>query len=83
MSGHPGQAWTGPVAVGGQDAAVEGAWRAEGAGREPPLAELLDDPIMALLWRGDRLEPRSARATVLGLREVLRRRNRHLEPLEA
>ncbi len=51
--------------------------------REPGLDELLDDPIMALLWRGDRLEPRSARATVLGLREVLRRRNRHLEPLEA
>lgn len=41
--------------------------------REPRLDELLDDPIMALLWHGDRLEPRAARAAVLGLREVVRR----------
>ncbi len=57
---------------------------ASGAPREPHLDELLDDPIMALLWRGDRLEPRSARATVLGLREVVSRgRSRPRERLEA
>lgn len=42
---------------------------------EPGLDELLDDPIMALLWRGDRLDPGTARATVMGLRELLRRRH--------
>lgn len=51
--------------------------------REPHLDELLDDPIMALLWRGDRLEPCSARVTVLGLREILRRRHAAPEPMEA
>lgn len=56
---------------------------AAASGREPHLDELLDDPIMTLLWRGDRLEPRSARATVLGLREVVRRRHDELELLEA
>lgn len=42
--------------------------------REPALDELLDDPIMTLLWKSDRLDPRSARATVLQLREVVRAR---------
>jgi hypothetical protein len=51
--------------------------------REPRLDELLDDPIMAMLWRGDRLDPRSARATVLALKEVLRRRHRDAEPIAA
>ena len=54
-SGHLGRSWSGPAAIGGQ-AAAAGAWHPE-AGREPPLTELLDDPIMALLWRADRLDP--------------------------
>lgn len=44
---------------------------------EPGLDELLDDPIMALLWQGDRLDPGTARATVMALRELLRRRHGH------
>lgn len=65
----------GPAPSAGRTSA--GAWGRDGArGAEPRLEELLDDPIMALLWRGDRLEPGSARATVLALREVLRRRRR-------
>jgi hypothetical protein len=60
--------------VGGQ-AAAEGAWRHE-PGREPALAELLDDPIMALLWRADRLDPEGVRAEVrarqLSLRQLRR-----------
>lgn len=52
------------------------AWVGE-PGREPVLEELLDDPIMTLLWKGEGLDPGSARATVLGLREVLRSRNEH------
>ena len=63
--GHLERPWTGPAAIGGQ-ATAEGAWRPE-AGREPPLAELLDDPIMALLWRADKLDPAAARATVRAL----------------
>ena len=54
-SGQLGRSWTGPAVIGGH-AAAAGAWHPE-AGREPPLAELLDDPIMALLWRADRLDP--------------------------
>ena len=38
------------------------------AGREPVLNDLLDDPIMQLLWRSEGLEPSQARATV---RELL------------
>lgn len=54
------------------------SWNGEGLG-EPRLDELLDDPIMTLLWQGDRLEPHSARETVLSLREVVhRRRDDHL-----
>lgn len=49
------------------------SWHGEGLG-EPRLDELLDDPIMTLLWQGDRLEPGSARETVLSLREVVHRR---------
>ena len=66
------------------DATSKPASRWLGVGhREPRLDELLDDPIMALLWSGDRLEPRSARATVLGLRELLRHRHGELERVEA
>ena len=61
-SGHLGRSWTGPAAIGGH-AAAAGAWRHK-AGREPALAELLDDPIMAMLWRADRLDPDGVRAEV-------------------
>lgn len=47
-------------------------WLSE-PGAEPSLDELLDDPIMGLLWRADRLEPVTARAAVIGLRAVVRR----------
>jgi hypothetical protein len=40
------------------------------------LAELLDDPIMALLWRADRLDPEGVRAELracqLSLRQLRR-----------
>ena len=61
-SGHLGRPWTGPAIIGGH-AAAEGAWRHK-AEWEPALAELLDDPIMALLWRADRLDPEGVRAEV-------------------
>ena len=44
--------------------------------REPRLDDLLDDPIMALLWRSDRLEPAVARAEVEALRALVRARTR-------
>lgn len=71
-----------PRAVSDAAARSPASWPTSGR-REPRLDELLDDPIMALLWRGDRLDPHAARATVLGLREMLRRRARVLEPLGA
>lgn len=37
--------------------------------RGPSLDDLLDDPIMLLLWRSDKLEPSEARATI---RKLLR-----------
>ena len=37
------------------------------AGQEPGLDDLFDDPIMALLWQSDRLEPCRARALVRDL----------------
>ncbi|MFO1075617.1 MAG: hypothetical protein U1E17_23530 [Geminicoccaceae bacterium] len=40
--------------------------------REPLLAELLEDPIMRLLWARDRLEPERARAIVRALQAMLR-----------
>jgi hypothetical protein len=36
------------------------------------LDELLDDPMMRLLWRRDRLEPSLARAAVLALQALVR-----------
>ena len=73
-SGHLGRPWTGPAAIGGH-AAAAGTWRHE-AGWEPALAELLDDPIMALLWRADRLDPDGVRAEVrawqLSMRQLRR-----------
>lgn len=40
--------------------------------REPRLDDLLDDPIMTLLWRYDGLDPAVARAKVQALQELLR-----------
>ena len=37
------------------------------AGQEPGLDDLFDDPIMALLWQSDRLEPCRARALIRDL----------------
>ena len=45
---------------------------------EPALQELLDDPIMGLLWRRDRLEPRCARQRIGALGQLVRRTNRTL-----
>jgi hypothetical protein len=73
-SGHLGRPWTGPAIVGGQGAPA-GTWRSE-PGREPPLAELLDDPIMALLWRSDRLDPNEVRAELRALRLSMRQLRR-------
>jgi hypothetical protein len=39
---------------------------------EPSLDELLDDPMMHLLWRRDRLEPDTARAIVYALEVLMR-----------
>ena len=37
------------------------------AGQEPGLDDLFDDPIMALLWQSDRLEPCRTRALIRDL----------------
>lgn len=47
-------------------------WLSEVDG-EPSLDELLDDPIMVLLWRADGLEPATARAAVMGLQTLVKR----------
>ena len=52
------------------DTMPEWAQRCEG---EPALQELLDDPIMGLLWQRDRLEPRCARQRIGALRLLVRR----------
>jgi hypothetical protein len=41
---------------------------------EPRLEELLEDPIMRLIWRRDRLDPYVARARVRALQAALRAR---------
>ena len=51
-----------------------GRWLARADRRRARLEELLDDPIIDLLWRRDRLEPVAARATVLMLRALVRGR---------
>ena len=62
----------------GETAAPEaGSWALQG-GREPPLAELLEDPLMALLWRSDGLDPAAARATVHALQLRVRNRDRRV-----
>jgi hypothetical protein len=40
---------------------------------ETTFEELLADPIMALLWRRDGLEPAQARGIIMELRERVRR----------
>jgi hypothetical protein len=40
---------------------------------DPSLDDLLDDPIMLLLWRGDGLEPSQARAAIRNLLVSVRR----------
>jgi hypothetical protein len=39
---------------------------------EPRLDDLLDGPMMRLLWRSDGLEPHTARATIRGLQALVR-----------
>jgi len=68
------------LASAGRGYAEDGAWGGQCRG-EPELDEILDDPIMILLWRGDRLEPDHARATVMALRERVRGRRRREDVL--
>jgi hypothetical protein len=75
------QRWTGPAIVGGH-AAADGVWGHDACG-EPPLSELLDDPIMALLWRADDLEPATARATVRALQAKVRKLRQAEPPARA
>jgi hypothetical protein len=49
----------------------DGGWQSREKG-EPCLDELLDDPMMELLWRRDGLEPRRARDAVLALQALVR-----------
>jgi hypothetical protein len=51
------------------------AWAA-GGGLEPSLAELLEDPIMVLLWASDGLDPAAARATMRSLQALVRDQGR-------
>lgn len=74
--GHLERPWTGPAAIGGHNAAV-GAW-CHDLEREPPLAELLADPIMELLWRADDIDADAVRAEL----RVLQARLRRLPPPE-
>lgn len=53
-------------------AGSERSWQPS-VGAEPSLEELLDDTIMALLWRADGLEPATARATLIGLQALVKR----------
>jgi hypothetical protein len=45
-------------------------WRFDFA-REPRLEELMEDPIMGLIWRRDGIEPPRARQTVLELQAII------------
>ena len=40
--------------------------------REPRLEELMEDPMMDLLWRRDGLEPVRARETMRTLQQIVR-----------
>ena len=50
-----------------------GDWTTERNG-EPCLEELMEDPMMGLIWRRDGLEPPRARQTVLELKDIVRAR---------
>jgi hypothetical protein len=54
----------------------DGGWESREQG-EPRLDELLDDPMMRLLWRRDRLEPSLARAAVRALQALVQDGGRH------
>jgi hypothetical protein len=43
-----------------------------GQNREPRLEELLEDPMMGLIWRRDGLEPIRARQTLRELQAIVR-----------
>jgi hypothetical protein len=55
--------------------APEEAWVSDGR-REPSLAELLEDPMLALLWASDGLDPAAARAMMGSLQAQVRDRCR-------
>ena len=52
-------------------ASVPGDWTAHCSG-EPRLDELMEDPIMGLIWRRDGLEPVQARETLRELQSIVR-----------
>ena len=47
-----------------------GEWGFDGR-REPRLEELMEDPMMGLIWRRDGLEPVRARQTVRELQAIV------------
>jgi hypothetical protein len=77
-SGQLEQRSAGPTVVGGS-AAAEGVVSYDAHG-EPPLSELLNDPITHLLWRADRLEPAEARAMLRAFQVKLRQLRRSERP---
>jgi len=52
-------------------AGVADDWAAHRGG-EPRLDELMEDPMMGLIWRRDGLEPVQARATLRELQSIVR-----------
>lgn len=52
---------------------VRDGWSSARRG-EPRLEELMEDPIMGLLWRRDGLEPNRARQTLRELGAIVRAR---------
>ena len=53
------------------EAITLGEWGAAQRG-EPRLEELMEDPMMGLLWRRDGLEPTRVRETIRELRAIVR-----------
>ena len=71
---HPeGERHFAGVGLTGQRPVADGRWNSQIKG-EPCLDDLLDDPIMALLWRNSHLEPAKARAMVRALQVLVQRR---------
>jgi hypothetical protein len=50
---------------------IRDGWNSTRRG-EPRLEELMEDPIMGLLWQRDGLEPSRARQTLCELRAIVR-----------